>query len=131
MIKPSEITPLATLLLAKTMQEAGCPPGVLNVITTSDSKAVSAPIVADHKLRKITFTGSTLVGKILLAQSAQNVLKASMELGGNAPFPVPEAAEKLQTTELFTNDKKRKLVSIQVEPICLMGPRWFKAGNQF
>ena len=92
-IKPAELTPLTTLLLVKTMEEAGLPAGVVNVITTSTSADTSAPIIADHRLRKITFTGSTQVGVKLLEQSAQRVLKTSMELGGNAPFLVFEDAD--------------------------------------
>ena len=74
--------------LAAVLIEAGLPDGVLNVITTSSSGTVSAPIIADPRLRKLTFTGSTAVGQKLIAQSAQQVLKVSMELGGNAPFLV-------------------------------------------
>jgi len=92
-IKPAELTPLTTLLLVATMEEAGLPAGVVNVITTSHSAETSAPIIADHRLRKITFTGSTQVGIKLLEQSAQRVLKTSMELGGNAPFIVFEDAD--------------------------------------
>jgi len=92
-IKPAELTPLTTLLLTKTLEEAGLPAGVVNVITTSTSSATSAPIIADPRLRKITFTGSTQVGVKLLEQSAQQVLRTSMELGGNAPFIVFEDAD--------------------------------------
>lgn len=92
-IKPAELTPLTTLLLVKTFEEAGLPAGVLNVITTSTSAATSAAIISDHRLRKITFTGSTQVGRKLLEQSAERVLKTSMELGGNAPFLVFEDAD--------------------------------------
>lgn len=92
-IKPAELTPLTTLLLVKTMEEAGLPAGVVNVITTSTSAETSAPIIADRRLRKITFTGSTPVGVRLLEQAAQRVLKSSMELGGNAPFLVFEDAD--------------------------------------
>jgi succinate-semialdehyde dehydrogenase/glutarate-semialdehyde dehydrogenase len=91
-VKPAELTPLTTLLLVKTMEEAGLPAGVVNVITTSTSAATSGPIIADPRLRKITFTGSTQVGRKLLEQSAYQVLKTSMELGGNAPFLVFEDA---------------------------------------
>ena len=87
-IKPAAQTPLTTLALADVFREAGLPDGVLNVITTSHSGAVSAPIIADPRLRKLTFTGSTPVGQRLIAQSAEQVLKVSMELGGNAPFLV-------------------------------------------
>ena len=92
-VKPAELTPLTTLLLVKTLEEAGLPAGVVNVITTSTSAATSAPVIADPRLRKITFTGSTQVGVKLLEQSAQNVLRSSMELGGNAPFLVFEDAD--------------------------------------
>lgn len=92
-VKPAELTPLTTLLLVKTFEEAGLPAGVLNVITTANSAETSAPVIADHRLRKITFTGSTQVGRKLLEQSAQRVLKTSMELGGNAPFIVFEDAD--------------------------------------
>ena len=87
-IKPAAQTPLTTLALAAVLIEAGLPDGVVNVITTSRSGAVSGPIIADPRLRKLTFTGSTGVGQKLIEQSAQNVLKVSMELGGNAPFVV-------------------------------------------
>ncbi|MEY4648187.1 MAG: hypothetical protein RL009_603, partial [Actinomycetota bacterium] len=70
-VKPAELTPLTTLLLVKTLEEAGLPAGVVNVITTSTSAATSGPIIADPRLRKITFTGSTQVGRKLLEQSAQ------------------------------------------------------------
>jgi len=92
-IKPAELTPLTTLLLTSVFEEAGLPAGVLNVITTSTSADTSAPIIADSRLRKITFTGSTSVGVRLLEQSAKQVLRTSMELGGNAPFLVFEDAD--------------------------------------
>ena len=92
-IKPAELTPLTTLLLVKTFEEAGLPAGVINVITTNESATTSAPLIADSRLRKITFTGSTQVGVKLLEQSAKNVLRSSMELGGNAPFIVFEDAD--------------------------------------
>ena len=92
-VKPAELTPLTTLLLVATLEEAGLPAGVVNVITTSTSGATSAPIIADPRLRKITFTGSTQVGRKLLEQSAYQVLRTSMELGGNAPFLVFEDAD--------------------------------------
>jgi succinate-semialdehyde dehydrogenase/glutarate-semialdehyde dehydrogenase len=92
-VKPAELTPLTTLLLVATLEEAGLPAGVVNVITTSTSSATSAPIISDARLRKITFTGSTQVGVMLLEQSAKRVLRTSMELGGNAPFLVFEDAD--------------------------------------
>ncbi len=87
-IKPAAQTPLTTLALAQVLTDAGVPAGVVNVITTSRSGALSEPIIQDPRLRKLTFTGSTPVGQALIRQSAQQVLKISMELGGNAPFLV-------------------------------------------
>jgi succinate-semialdehyde dehydrogenase/glutarate-semialdehyde dehydrogenase len=87
-IKPAQQTPLSMLALAQILEEAGLPGGVLNVITSSSSSQVSAPIIADPRLRKLTFTGSTEVGRKLVEQSAEGLLRTSMELGGNAPFLV-------------------------------------------
>ncbi|WP_292836472.1 NAD-dependent succinate-semialdehyde dehydrogenase [Microbacterium sp.] len=87
-IKPPELTPLTTLLFAQLLQDAGLPAGVVNVVTTTRSGELSAPIIADPRLRKLSFTGSTPVGKKLIAQAAEGVLRVSMELGGNAPFVV-------------------------------------------
>lgn len=92
-VKPAELTPLTTLYFARLLEEAGLPGGVLNIITTSTSRDVSEPIISDPRLRKLSFTGSTAVGQQLIAQSAQNVLRTSMELGGNAPFVVFEDAD--------------------------------------
>ncbi|HEX4190665.1 MAG TPA: NAD-dependent succinate-semialdehyde dehydrogenase, partial [Marmoricola sp.] len=87
-VKPAQQTPLSMLALAKVLDECGLPPGVLNVITATRSGEVSAPIIGDPRLRKLSFTGSTEIGKKLIAQAADQVLKVSMELGGNAPFLV-------------------------------------------
>ncbi len=87
-IKPAQQTPLSMLALAQILEEAGLPPGVLNVVTSSSSREVSEPIISDPRLRKLTFTGSTEVGRKLIEQSAENILRTSMELGGNAPFLV-------------------------------------------
>jgi succinate-semialdehyde dehydrogenase/glutarate-semialdehyde dehydrogenase len=87
-IKPARLTPLTTLLFAQVMIEAGVPAGVLNVIPTSSAGSTTGPLIADPRLRKLSFTGSTEVGVKLLEQAAQNVLRTSMELGGNAPFVV-------------------------------------------
>jgi succinate-semialdehyde dehydrogenase/glutarate-semialdehyde dehydrogenase len=87
-VKPAQQTPLSMLALAQILEEVGLPAGVVNVITASSSSAVSKPIIEDPRLRKLTFTGSTPVGKKLVEQSAQNLLRTSMELGGNAPFLV-------------------------------------------
>ncbi|MCK6080258.1 NAD-dependent succinate-semialdehyde dehydrogenase [Microbacterium sp. EYE_5] len=92
-IKPAELTPLTTLFFAQILAEAGVPDGVVNVITTSSSGAVSGPIISDPRLRKLSFTGSTPVGQKLIAQAAEGVLRVSMELGGNAPFVVFEDAD--------------------------------------
>ena len=92
-IKPPELTPLTTLYFVKILQEAGLPPGVVNVITTSTSGKVSAPIIADPRLRKLSFTGSTEVGRKLLQQAAEGILRTSMELGGNAPFLIFDDAD--------------------------------------
>ncbi|GAA1596048.1 NAD-dependent succinate-semialdehyde dehydrogenase [Kribbella sancticallisti] len=87
-IKPAAQTPLSMLKLAELMTEAGLPPGVLNVLTTSDSGGVMEPLIRDGRARKLSFTGSTPVGRKLIEQSAEQVLRTSMELGGNAPFLV-------------------------------------------
>lgn len=92
-VKPAALTPLTTLFLAKLFEEAGLPAGVLNVVTTSSSSEVSEPIIADSRLRKLSFTGSTPVGKALIKQASENVLRTSMELGGNAPFVVFDDAD--------------------------------------
>jgi len=91
--KPAKLTPLSALALADLLSECGLPPGVLNVITGSSSGGISEPVIGDGRLRKLSFTGSTEVGKTLIAQSAENVLKVSMELGGNAPFLVFDDAD--------------------------------------
>jgi succinate-semialdehyde dehydrogenase/glutarate-semialdehyde dehydrogenase len=92
-IKPAQQTPLSMYALADILDKAGLPKGVFNVITSSSSSAVSKPIISDPRLRKLTFTGSTEVGRTLIEQSAEGVLKVSMELGGNAPFLVFEDAD--------------------------------------
>ena len=92
-VKPAELTPLTMLALAAVMEEAGLPPGVLNVVPTSTSKEVGEVLMADERLRKVSFTGSTAVGKVLVRQSADQLQRVSMELGGNAPFLVFEDAD--------------------------------------
>jgi len=87
-MKPASLTPLSMLALAGILVESGLPDGVLNVVTTSSTGKVMEPLIRDSRLRKLTFTGSTEVGRKLIEQSAQGVLKVSMELGGNAPFLV-------------------------------------------
>ncbi|WP_326958084.1 NAD-dependent succinate-semialdehyde dehydrogenase [Amycolatopsis sp. NBC_01286] len=92
-IKPAAQTPLSMLALAGILAEAGLPAGVLNVVTTSDSGGVMEPLIRDGRARKLSFTGSTGVGRKLLEQCADKVLRTSMELGGNAPFLVFEDAD--------------------------------------
>ncbi len=87
-IKPAALTPLTTMYFVKTLEDAGLPAGVVNVVTTAKSGALSAEIIADPRLRKLSFTGSTEVGRILMKQAADGILRTSMELGGNAPFVV-------------------------------------------
>jgi succinate-semialdehyde dehydrogenase/glutarate-semialdehyde dehydrogenase len=87
-IKPASLTPLSMFALAEILDEAGLPPGVLNVVTTASTGDVMEPLIRDPRLRKLTFTGSTEVGRTLVEQSAQGLLRVSMELGGNAPFLV-------------------------------------------
>ncbi|MGD9095918.1 MAG: NAD-dependent succinate-semialdehyde dehydrogenase, partial [Chromatiales bacterium] len=92
-IKPSELTPLCALALAELAQRAGFPPGVINVITTMDSAAVGKELTSNSLVRKLSFTGSTGVGKLLLRDCAGTVKKVSLELGGNAPFIVFDDAD--------------------------------------
>jgi len=92
-VKPSELTPLTTLLFTQILDEVGVPAGVINVIPTTHAGAAAGPLIADPRLRKLSFTGSTAVGRTLLEQASANVLRTSMELGGNAPFLVFEDAD--------------------------------------
>ena len=87
-LKPASDTPLVALALSDVLEEAGCPPGVVNVLPASRSSAVVNAMMADRRVRKLSFTGSTEVGRLLLAEAAKRVLNCSMELGGNAPFLV-------------------------------------------
>jgi succinate-semialdehyde dehydrogenase/glutarate-semialdehyde dehydrogenase len=92
-IKPAQQTPLSMLALAQILGEAGLPGGVLSVLTTTDAGGVMEPLIRDGRARKLSFTGSTAVGRKLLEQCADQVLNASMELGGNAPFIVFDDAD--------------------------------------
>ncbi|HMD57604.1 MAG TPA: NAD-dependent succinate-semialdehyde dehydrogenase [Solirubrobacteraceae bacterium] len=92
-VKPAQQTPLSMLALAAILEQAGLPAGVLNVITTKRSGAVIEPLLKDPRTRKLSFTGSTEVGRKLIEQSAEQILRVSMELGGNAPFLVFEDAD--------------------------------------
>ncbi|MCH5641182.1 NAD-dependent succinate-semialdehyde dehydrogenase [Gordonia sp. ABSL49_1] len=92
-VKPAEDTPLTMLLLASVLRDAGLPDGVLSVIPTMNAPSVVGALMSDARLRKLSFTGSTPVGRALIAQSGENVLRTSMELGGNAPFIVFDDAD--------------------------------------
>ncbi|MEA2475357.1 MAG: succinate-semialdehyde dehydrogenase / glutarate-semialdehyde dehydrogenase [Thermoleophilaceae bacterium] len=92
-MKPAKQTPLSMLALAGILEEVGLPGGVLNVITSSSSGSVMEPLIKDPRARKLSFTGSTEVGRKLIEQSADQILKVSMELGGNAPFLVFDDAD--------------------------------------
>src|SRR6201996_2392480 len=92
-LKPAEDTPLTALALASLLREAGLPDGVLNGVTTSTPAQVVSSLIDDPRVRKLSFTGSTEVGRILLAQAAKSVVSCSMELGGNAPFVIFDDAD--------------------------------------
>ena len=92
-MKPAEDTPLSALALAVLAEQAGIPAGIFNLVTTSEAKVVGETLTGHQDVRKISFTGSTQVGKILMKQSADTVKKVSLELGGNAPFIVFESAD--------------------------------------
>ena len=92
-VKPAQQTPLSMLMFVRILEEAGLPKGVVNLITASSSSQTMAPLIADQRLRKLSFTGSTEVGRTLMEQASQNLLRLSMELGGNAPFLVFEDAD--------------------------------------
>jgi succinate-semialdehyde dehydrogenase/glutarate-semialdehyde dehydrogenase len=92
-LKPARQTPLSALALGQILMEAGLPDGVLNIITSSSSGDVSKPIIEDFRTRKLSFTGSTEVGRKLVEQSAHQLLRVSMELGGNAPFLIFDDAD--------------------------------------
>jgi len=92
-LKPAALTPLTSMLFVKVLEDIGLPKGVINVIQTTRAGDVTGPIIKDERLRKLSFTGSTGVGRRLIADSADRVLRISMELGGNAPFLVFEDAD--------------------------------------
>jgi succinate-semialdehyde dehydrogenase / glutarate-semialdehyde dehydrogenase len=92
-IKPAQETPLTMMLLAKLMDDAGLPKGVLSILPTTKPGDLTTALIDDGRLRKLTFTGSTGVGKALVKQSADKLLRLSMELGGNAPFIVFDDAD--------------------------------------
>jgi succinate-semialdehyde dehydrogenase/glutarate-semialdehyde dehydrogenase len=92
-VKPAQQTPLSMLMLARILEEAGLPEGVLNLITASSAGESTGPLISDQRLRKLSFTGSTEIGRKLMEQSSHNLLRLSMELGGNAPFIVFDDAD--------------------------------------
>jgi succinate-semialdehyde dehydrogenase / glutarate-semialdehyde dehydrogenase len=92
-VKPAKQTPLSMLALARILEEVGLPAGVLNVIVTASSGPVMEPLIKDGRARKLSFTGSTEVGRALIAQAADQILRVSMELGGNAPFLIFDDAD--------------------------------------
>jgi succinate-semialdehyde dehydrogenase/glutarate-semialdehyde dehydrogenase len=108
-IKPAAQTPLSMHALAAILAEAGLPAGVLNVVTTSDAGGVMEPLIRDGRARKLSFTGSTGVGKQLLAQASEKVLRTSMELGGNAPFLVFDDADLDEAVEGAMAAKMRNM----------------------
>jgi succinate-semialdehyde dehydrogenase/glutarate-semialdehyde dehydrogenase len=108
-IKPPALTPLTTMLFTTILEEAGLPAGVVNVVNSSSSSALSAPIIADPRLRKLSFTGSTGVGRKLIAQAAEGMLRVSMELGGNAPFVVFDDADLDKAVEGALQAKFRNI----------------------
>ncbi|MGW0082736.1 NAD-dependent succinate-semialdehyde dehydrogenase [Streptomyces sp. NPDC003393] len=108
-VKPAEQTPLSMLALAAVLAEAGLPDGVLNVVTGGRPGDIVEPLMRDGRLRKVSFTGSTAVGRLLIAQSAHQVLRVSMELGGNAPFIVCEDADLDAAVEGAVQAKMRNI----------------------
>ncbi|AGF71671.1 NAD-dependent succinate-semialdehyde dehydrogenase [Corynebacterium halotolerans] len=108
-LKPAKLTPLTSQYFAQTMLDAGLPAGVLNVVAGKSASAISEPIMADPRLRKVSFTGSTPVGKTLMKAAADNVLRTSMELGGNAPFIVFADADLDEAVEGAMGAKMRNI----------------------
>jgi succinate-semialdehyde dehydrogenase / glutarate-semialdehyde dehydrogenase len=92
-VKPAQQTPLTMLALVEILEQAGLPGGVVNLITASSSSEATGPLISDPRLRKLSFTGSTEVGRKLMEQASENLLRLSMELGGNAPFIVFDDAD--------------------------------------
>ncbi|GAA4283064.1 NAD-dependent succinate-semialdehyde dehydrogenase [Brevibacterium daeguense] len=107
--KPAQLTPLTSFMLVDALVEAGLPAGVLNVVTSSSARRVVTPWMESGIARKVTFTGSTEVGKGLLEQAAQHVMKTSMELGGNAPFVVCEDADLEKAVDGAMKAKMRNI----------------------
>ena len=108
-LKPSKLTPLTALAFAEACRRAGIPDGVVNVVATSSSAALTGPLLHDPRLRKLSFTGSTAVGKALLREAAANVLRVSMELGGCAPFIVFDDADLERAVAAAKSAKLRNM----------------------
>jgi succinate-semialdehyde dehydrogenase / glutarate-semialdehyde dehydrogenase len=108
-VKPAQQTPLSMLMLASLLKEAGLPDGVLNVVTASSASTVSKPLFDDARLRKVSFTGSTPVGKKLMEQASNHLLRVSMELGGNAPYLVFDDADLDHAVEQAVLAKMRNI----------------------
>lgn len=108
-LKPAALTPLTSMLFVRVLEEVGVPKGVVNVIQTTRASEVTGPIIKDERLRKLSFTGSTGVGRKLIADSAERVLRVSMELGGNAPFIVFEDADLDKAVEGALQAKLRNM----------------------
>jgi succinate-semialdehyde dehydrogenase / glutarate-semialdehyde dehydrogenase len=106
-VKPAQQTPLSMLALASMLQEAGLPDGVLNVVTSTSAAAVTGPLFDDPRLRKMSFTGSTPIGKMLMEQASKRLIKCSMELGGNAPYLVFDDANLDEAVEQAVIAKMR------------------------
>jgi succinate-semialdehyde dehydrogenase/glutarate-semialdehyde dehydrogenase len=108
-LKPARLTPLSMLALTRIFDEVGLPPGVLNVIPSTSAGRTAGAVMADPRLRKVSFTGSTPVGRTLMEQASQNLLRMSMELGGNAPFVVFEDADLERAVEGAVIAKMRNI----------------------
>jgi succinate-semialdehyde dehydrogenase/glutarate-semialdehyde dehydrogenase len=108
-MKPAALTPLSMLAIAGLLAEAGLPGGVFNVLPTKSASEVTGPLFGDPRLRKVSFTGSTEVGRTLMEQAAQGILRVSMELGGNAPFVVFDDADLDAAVEQAVVAKMRNI----------------------
>jgi succinate-semialdehyde dehydrogenase/glutarate-semialdehyde dehydrogenase len=109
LVKPAQLTPLSMLFLADLLREVGLPDGVLNVVPTTKASEVTGPLFDDARLRKVSFTGSTPVGKKLMEQASKHLLRVSMELGGNAPYVVFDDADLDAAVEQAVIAKMRNI----------------------
>ena len=108
-VKPAQLTPLSMLAVAQVLEQVGLPPGVLNIVTSQDASSVTKPLLSDPRLRKLSFTGSTAVGRSLAQQAAEGLLRISMELGGNAPFLVFGDADVEAAVDAAVTAKMRNM----------------------